>query len=70
MMVRTREKDGYSALQIGAVNNPKIKKVCTSAVVRRNTLKFSFTLTDTLKFLPTPMNILRLVGIKVGSYLV
>ena len=27
VMVRTREKEGYHALQIGAVDNPKIKKV-------------------------------------------
>ena len=30
-MVRTEEKEGYNALQIGAVNHPKIKNVsyCT-----------------------------------------
>ena len=26
--VRTKEKDGYTALQIGAFNHPKAHKVC------------------------------------------
>lgn len=28
VLVRTKKKDGYYALQIGAINHPKLKNVC------------------------------------------
>lgn len=29
VLVRMKEKEGYDALQIGAINHPKAHKVCT-----------------------------------------